>query len=96
MKRWFSTGFVEVVDSALGRTDDRIAMWDVGRARDAGWVNAQTLWTLRPVPALGRRYLAALDRTVGFAGRGLIEPVARAGGRCSASPRGTIGPCRDD
>lgn len=35
VKRWFSTGFVEVVDSALGRTDDRIAMWDVGRARDA-------------------------------------------------------------
>lgn len=75
VKRWFSTGFVHDVDVTLGRADDRIAMWDVGRARDAAWVNAQTLWTLRAVPALGRRYLDALDRAVGFAGRGLLVPL---------------------
>ena len=74
-KRWFATGFAGVVDEALGRDDDRIAMWNVRRARDAAWVNAQTLWTLAPFPALQRRFLATLDHTVGFAGRGLLVPA---------------------
>jgi uncharacterized protein DUF5995 len=75
VKRWFATGFVGVVDVALGSRDDRIAMWDVERARDAAWVQAQALWTLRALPPLQRRYLSTLDRTVGFAGRGLLVPV---------------------
>jgi hypothetical protein len=75
VKRWFSTGFVGVVDEALGKADDRVAMWDVGRARDAAWVNAQALWALRELPALQRRFVDTLDRTVGFAGRGLLVPV---------------------
>ncbi len=76
VKRWFSTGFVGVVDVALGSSDDRIAMWNVERARDAAWVQAQALWTLRSAPPLAKRYLETLDRTVGFAGRGLLVPVA--------------------
>ena len=75
VKRWFTTGFAGVVDVALGAEDDRIAIWKVSRARDAAWVNAQTLWALRDVPALQRRYLDVLDRTVGFAGRGLLMPL---------------------
>ena len=75
VKRWFATGFVGVVDVALGSEDDRIAMWNVGRARDAAWVQAQALWALRGLPMLQRRYLATLDRTVGFAGRGLLVPA---------------------
>ena len=75
VKRWFATGFAGIVDEALGDADDRVAMWDVGRARDAAWINGQTLWTLRAVPAVRRRYLDTLDRTVGFAGRGLLVPV---------------------
>jgi hypothetical protein len=75
VKRWFATGFVGVVDVALGSEDDRIAMWNVGRARDAAWVQAQALWALRGIPPLQRRYLATLDRSVGFAGRGLLVPV---------------------
>jgi hypothetical protein len=75
VKRWFATGFVGVVDVALGSEDDRIAMWNMGRARDAAWVQAQALWALRSLPPLQRRYLATLDRTVGFAGRGLLVPV---------------------
>lgn len=75
VKRWFSTGFVAVVDVALGSDDDRLAMWDVRRARDAAWVQAQALWALRGVPALQKRYLVTLDRTVGFAGRGLLVPL---------------------
>lgn len=75
VKKQFATGLVGVADEALGRLDDRIAMWDVGRARDAAWVQGQVLWRLRPVPTLARRYLDTLDRTVGFAGRGLLLPL---------------------
>jgi hypothetical protein len=75
VKRWFSTGFVGVVDETLGKADDRVAIWNVGRARDTAWVQAETLWCLRAVPPLQRRYLDALDRSVGFAGRGLLVPL---------------------
>jgi Family of unknown function (DUF5995) len=74
VKRWFATDFVGVVDVALGDVDDRIAMWKVTRARDAAWANAQTLTALGS-PLLRRRYLETLDRTVGFAGRGLLVPL---------------------
>jgi hypothetical protein len=50
-------------------------MWDVANARDAAWVQAQTLWALRPLPVLQRRFLETLDRVVGFAGRGLLVPA---------------------
>jgi hypothetical protein len=78
VKELFSTGFVGIADTALGDVDDRIAMWNVGRARDAAWVQALTLWTLRPVPELQRSFLETLDHFVGFAGRGLLVPVAEA------------------
>jgi hypothetical protein len=75
VKRQFATGVVGLVDVALGDVDDRIAMWDVGRARDAAWVQALTLWTLRTIPALQRDAMDTLDRVIGFAGRGLLAPV---------------------
>jgi len=75
VKAWFATGFVGIVDEALGDVDDRIAMWDVERARDAAWVQAQTLWALRSLPELQARFLATLDHVIGFAGRGLLVPV---------------------
>lgn len=75
VKVWFATGFVGIVDVALGDVDDRIAMWNVGRAREAAWVQAQTLWALRSLPELQTQFLATLDHVVGFAGRGLLVPV---------------------
>ena len=75
VKHWFDTGFVGDVDAALGSADDRIAMWNVGRARDAAWVQGEALWALRGVGFLGHRYLDTLDRLVGFAGRGLLVPL---------------------
>jgi hypothetical protein len=50
-------------------------MWDVDRARDAAWTNAQALWALNDEPSLASEYLLALDRMVGFAGRGLLIPA---------------------
>jgi uncharacterized protein DUF5995 len=76
VKAWFATGFVGVVDAALGDVDDHIAMWDVARARDAAWVQAQTLWALRALPELQHSFLDTLDHVVGFAGRGLLVPAA--------------------
>jgi hypothetical protein len=76
VKRQFAVGLVGLADVALGDVDDRIAMWDVGRARDAAWVQALTLWTLRTIPALQRDAMDTLDRVIGFAGRGLLVPVA--------------------
>jgi hypothetical protein len=78
VKKRFATGLVGVADAALGELDDRVAMWDVGRAREAAWVQGQILWTLRAIPPLSRRYLDTLDRTVGFAGRGLLVPLPKA------------------
>jgi uncharacterized protein DUF5995 len=59
----------------VDRIDDVVAMWDVRRARDAAWVNAQALWALRDDERLSARYLAVLDRTIGLAGRGLLQPA---------------------
>ena len=44
-------------------------------AREAAWANAETLWALRDLPLVAGRYVLALDRTVGFAGLGLLLPV---------------------
>jgi len=79
VKRWFATGFVAVVDRTFGRLDDVLAMWSVERARDQAWTGAETLEELADAPWLRSEYLAALERTVGFAGRGLLIPTATDG-----------------
>ena len=69
------TGPFAAVDATFGRLDDVLAMWKVEKAREAAWVNAETLWVLRDAPRLQRSFLRTLDRTVGFAGRGLLVPA---------------------
>ena len=58
------------------RLDDVLAMWNVRKARAAAWTNAETLWALRDLPLTAGRFALTLDRTVGFAGRGLLRPLA--------------------
>jgi Family of unknown function (DUF5995) len=70
-----AVGLVGVAEEALGRLDDVLAMWKVRKAREAAWANAETLWALRGLPLVAGRYALTLDRTVGFAGRGLLVPV---------------------
>lgn len=73
IKHEFLTGDLRIADDALGRLDDVIAMWSVGRARDAAWNGAETLSHL---PKFAREpYLDTLAGTVGLAGRGLLVPV---------------------
>jgi hypothetical protein len=69
------SGSLGHVERSLGRADDVVAMWKVGRARDAAWVNGETLWALRGLPKLRAEYALTLDRLVGFAGRGLLRPL---------------------
>ena len=70
----FATGVYGHVDRSLGNVDDAVAMWKVSRAREAAWANAETLGA--PLaPAVTAEYAAALDRLVGFAGRGLLRTL---------------------
>jgi len=78
VKSSYLTGWLAWVDRLihrLRRLDDVVAMWDVGRARDAAWTNAQALWALGDEPPLAGDYLLALDRMVGLASRGLLIPA---------------------
>jgi hypothetical protein len=74
----FLSGWLARVDPfvhRLDRIDDVVAMWDVARARDAAWSNAEVLSAIRDDAELYDRYLVTLDRTIGFAGRGLLVPA---------------------
>jgi hypothetical protein len=78
VKAQYLTGRLQALDRLthrVHRLDDVLAMWDIRRARDAAWTNAETLWALRETPPLYRRYLGVLDRSVGLAGRGLLTPA---------------------
>ena len=76
VKTEFATGIAGHVDRSLGTLDDVVAMWNVRRAREAAWVNAEALWMLRRLPPLGVHFLATLDRIVGCVGRGLLRPLS--------------------
>ena len=71
-----ATGLVGWADDALGELDSVVAMWNVRQARAAAWVNAETLWAMRELPLAAGRFMVTLDRMVGFAGRGLLRPIA--------------------
>jgi Family of unknown function (DUF5995) len=78
VKSAYVTGWLAWIDRIVHRfqrIDDVVAMWDVGRARDAAWINAQALWALAGEPPLAGDYLLALDRMVGLASRGLLIPA---------------------
>ena len=78
VKASFLTGLLASLDRIVhrfDRIDDIVAMWDVHRARDAAWTNAETLWALRTEEHLRSEFVQTLDRMVGFAGRGLLMPA---------------------
>lgn len=78
VKSEYVTGVLHHLDRLVHRVhrlDDVVAMWNVARARDAAWTNAEALWAIRDDPALSARYVETLDRTVGLAGRGLLVPA---------------------
>jgi hypothetical protein len=78
VKASYLTGPVATLDRLLhrfDRIDDVLAMWSVRRARAAAWTNAEALWVLRGDAGLRAEFVRVLDRTTGFAGRGLLAPA---------------------
>ncbi len=77
MKPYIATGIIGQIDQDLSEIDDVIAMWNVRKARETGWVNAEILWHLRsaPIPAASDDFLTNLDRLVSLGSRGLLVPV---------------------
>lgn len=75
VKPWLIPGALGLLDRVFGRLDDIVAGFSVARARDAAWVHAETLWSLRRNAQLSDSYLVTLDHTVGLAGRGLLAPT---------------------
>lgn len=73
-KAWFATGLIGVADTALGSTDDEVAMWSIVRAREAAWVHAEALQAVAGTRLLAARLEDTLDRSVGLAGRALLTP----------------------
>lgn len=75
VKAQLVTDALREFDIALGKVDDVIAMWKVEHAREAAWVQAETLWAIRGFPQLRVEFLRTLDRLVGLAGRGVLRPL---------------------
>jgi hypothetical protein len=68
----YFTPLMKSLHRELSGVDDVVAMWGIREARAGAWINADALWALRSMPALRDAHLEALDRLVGFAGRGLL------------------------
>jgi hypothetical protein len=75
VKEQYLTPLLHSLDRMFDGVDDVAAIWSIGEARGAAWVNAEALWRLRDWSALASDYLDALDGMVGFAGRGLLVPT---------------------
>jgi hypothetical protein len=78
MKAWMMTGLLKELDHDFGPVDDVVAVWNVERARDAAWVGAEVIWSLRSLPPLRESYEDTNDHVVGFASRALLTPVGLA------------------
>lgn len=65
------------VDDRLGPVAHLVSSWNIEKARDVAWVNAETIWELRRVKFLLPGYLAGLAGTVGMGSRILLTPVLR-------------------
>ncbi|HLK92493.1 MAG TPA: DUF5995 family protein [Polyangia bacterium] len=72
VKEDYLDGLTRTLDARFDGVDDVVAIWSVTAARDAAWTNGEVMWHLRGVGPVADAYLAALDRTVGFAARGLL------------------------
>lgn len=71
-KQFLVTGIIGELDNNLGRVDDIIAIWKIGKARDTAWTNAEILWQLQPLPLLKDKFLQNLGRLVGLSSKGLL------------------------
>ena len=84
VKQQYLSGWLRAVERLLHRVDRSTTSSRCGtssRAREAAWVNAETLWAIGDDADLTEDHLASLDRMTGFAGRGLLVPADTLGHR---------------
>lgn len=75
VKGFLATGLVGAIDQSLGRVDDVIAIWNVIKARETAWNNAEVLWHLRQTKLPRQLLLRNLANLVELSSRGLLLPV---------------------
>lgn len=69
------TGALAQLGARMGSADSAVALWNVRKARETAWNNAEVLWHLRGVPMVRDRFVESLDRLTGLAGRGMLAGV---------------------
>ncbi|WP_107773684.1 DUF5995 family protein [Nocardioides sediminis] len=80
VRRSFLDTLGREVDDRIGPVVHLLSTWNIDKARDLGWVSAETLWALRRTTILRDRFLDALGHTVGMTSRALLIPsTARLG-----------------
>lgn len=77
VRRSFESEALLHMDQSLSGAADIVVNWDLVKARETAWANAEVLWSLqRSAPSLADGFLNALDNLTGFAGRGLLTPLS--------------------
>ncbi len=59
----------------VSQLENTIAAWGVCAARENSWTNAEVLWQLQGVPALGAGFLGSLDGITTVVSKTLLTPV---------------------
>jgi Family of unknown function (DUF5995) len=76
IRQMFSDETLRTLDHSVPGLQDVVANFNLVKARETAWVNAESLWVLKQASAdLEAGYLDSLDHLVGFAGRGLLVPL---------------------
>jgi len=75
VRRSFLSEAGQALDGDVGPAIHLISTWDIDKAREVAWVNAETLWALQDLGALAARYEVALAHTVGMTSRCLLTSV---------------------
>jgi hypothetical protein len=75
VRRSFLTDAGRAADRKVGPVVHLVSSWNIDKAREVAWVNAEALWAMRHAGSLADRYRAALARTVGMASRCLLTPM---------------------
>lgn len=78
VRRSFLSSAGREVDAHLGLVVHIVDSWNIDRARDVAWVNAETMWAVRHLGWLADRYRESLARTVGMTSRYLLTPTLSA------------------
>jgi hypothetical protein len=73
IRQSFSDALLQSADRAVPGLQDVVANFDMVKARETAWANAQTVWVLKQFSSASEAaFVEGLDHLVGFAGRGLL------------------------